>query len=74
MKPLKELDSCFRRNDDLPGFGKNSKASLSCSLARFYHSVQEKTNGRGFLKICFPSDAAVRFTAAISTVASAVRL
>jgi hypothetical protein len=22
MKPSKERDSCFRRNDDLPGFGK----------------------------------------------------
>ena len=27
QKALKRLDSCFRRNDDLPGFGRNSKVS-----------------------------------------------
>jgi len=29
QKILKGLDSCFRRNDDLPGFGRNSKFSRS---------------------------------------------
>jgi len=28
MKPLKGLDSCFRRNDDLLIFGRNSKVSV----------------------------------------------
>jgi len=27
QKALKGLDSCSRRNDDLPGFGRNSKVS-----------------------------------------------
>jgi len=27
QKVLKGLDSCFRRNDDLPSFGRNSKLS-----------------------------------------------
>jgi len=27
-KTLKGLDSCFRRNDDLLGFGRNSKVSI----------------------------------------------
>ncbi len=27
MKPSKGLDSCFRRNDDLPGFGRSSRVS-----------------------------------------------
>ena len=30
MKPLKGLDSCFRRNDDLLRFGRTSKVSCRC--------------------------------------------
>jgi hypothetical protein len=33
MKQLKGLDSCFRRNDNLPGFGRNSKLSIWMPIA-----------------------------------------
>jgi hypothetical protein len=53
--------------------GVKAKDTLSYSLPRLYHSVQAKSNAAA-LKFHFPSDAAVRFTAAIVAVASAVRL
>ncbi len=34
QKALKKLDSCFRRNDDLPSFGRNSKVSTGTASSR----------------------------------------
>ncbi|MDP2839660.1 MAG: hypothetical protein Q8O11_06345, partial [Syntrophales bacterium] len=49
QKVLKRLDSCFRRNDKLPNFGRNSKVSLvdlwlKCCVKR--ENLKNNTSGR----------------------------